>query len=38
MIEEYTIIGAGPTGLTIAWILSQYNKKCVIITAQPNKK
>ena len=28
---DYTIIGAGPCGLTVAWILSNYGKKCVII-------
>ena len=28
---DHIIIGAGPTGLTVAWILSQYNKKILII-------
>lgn len=28
---DYTIIGAGPTGLAIAWILSQYNKTVLVI-------
>ena len=28
---DYIIVGAGPSGLTLAWILSQYNKKILII-------
>lgn len=28
---DYVIAGAGPCGLTIAWILSHYNKKVLII-------
>ena len=28
---DYTIIGAGPTGLTIAWILAKYGYKVLII-------
>lgn len=31
MNYDYIIIGAGPTGLTSAWILAQYNKKVLII-------
>ena len=30
-IYDYVIIGAGPTGLTLAWLLSQYKKKVIII-------
>ena len=28
---DYVIIGAGPTGLTLAWCLAQYNKKVLIV-------
>ncbi len=28
---DYVIIGAGPTGLTIAHYMSKINKKCIII-------
>ena len=28
---DYAIIGAGPTGLTIAYYLNKYGKKCVLI-------
>jgi len=28
---DYIIVGAGPSGLTLAWILSQYNKKILLI-------
>ncbi len=31
MIYDHIIIGTGPTGLTIAWILSQYNKRILLI-------
>jgi phytoene dehydrogenase-like protein len=28
---DYVIIGAGPTGLTLAYLLSKYNKKVILI-------
>jgi hypothetical protein len=28
---DYVIVGAGPTGLTIAWLLTKYNKKILLI-------
>ena len=31
MIYDHVIIGGGPTGLTLAWILSKYNKKVALI-------
>jgi UDP-galactopyranose mutase len=31
MQYDYVIIGAGPTGLTLAWYLSKYNKKILLI-------
>jgi len=31
IIYDYVIIGAGPTGLTLAWYLSQENKKILLI-------
>ena len=30
-IYDYVIVGAGPTGLTLAWLLSQYKKSVIII-------
>ncbi len=30
-IYDYVIIGAGPTGLTLAYLLSKYNKKVILI-------
>ena len=33
---DYTIIGGGPCGLTIAYILSKYNKKILIIDDDPD--
>lgn len=33
---DYTIIGAGPTGLTIAWILAKYGNKVLIIERESN--
>lgn len=31
MEYDYIIIGAGPSGLTTAWLLSKQNKKCLLI-------
>jgi len=33
---DYTIIGAGPTGLTIAWFLAKYGYKVLIIEREAN--
>ncbi len=33
---DYTIIGAGPTGLTIAWFLAKYGYKVLIIERESN--
>lgn len=32
---DYTIIGAGPTGLTIAWFLAKYGYKVLMVEREP---
>ena len=35
-LYDYCIIGAGPSGLTLAYLLSSIGKKCIIIDNNDN--
>jgi hypothetical protein len=34
-MTDYIIVGSGPSGLTLAWLLAKVGKRCVIVEAGP---